>query len=117
MAEFQEVAKAYIRMCDSFGSTCNGCPIYNIFDVDSCRARALKDPDKYERAITAWAADHPEPKYPTWAEYLNSIGVTISDRPFPAPNIPVYVYQAGAKMFAPIPADIAQKLGMQPKEG
>ena len=70
-----------------------------------------------ERIIMAWAAKNPEPVYPTWAEYLNSIGVTLSDRPFPAPSIPVYVYQAGAKMFEPIPPNIAEKLGIEPKKG
>ena len=62
------------------------------------------------------AAEHPEPVYPTWAEWLNSIGVIIGERPFPALNIPVYVYQASTKMLEPIPADIAEKLGVTPKE-
>lgn len=121
MAEhsFQEVMRQYKRMCR--GEECNGCDFYKFktsLSHQMACLRFLKEyPVEAEALVMNWAAEHPEPVYPTWAEYLNSIGVTISDRPFPAPNIPVYVYQAGAKMFEPIPAEIAKKLGIEPKEG
>jgi hypothetical protein len=57
-----------------------------------------------ELRIMAWAAEHPEPVYPTWGEWLNTYGV-VSDNFF-----------SNAKMLDPIPADIAEKLGVKPKE-
>ena len=63
-------------------------------------------------AINEWMeeqdAEHPEPVYPTWGEWLIQIGVA----------------QIGSGMLGihptmavqPIPADIAQKLGLKPKE-
>ena len=57
-----------------------------------------------ERKVMSWAAEHPEPVYPTWREWLSEQGVL----------------SAGGlweKAFEPIPADIAEKLGIQPKEG
>ena len=44
-----------------------------------------------------WAEAHPEPEYPTWVEWFNSMG--------------------GVDCGEPIPADIAEKLGIKPKEG
>lgn len=122
MAEFKDVAKELERMCNTYHAArkCNTdkCPIYC---EDLCYAPAMvhvhgDDACKLEKVVMSWAAEHPEPKYPTFAEWLNSIGVIIGDVPLPLPNIPVYVYQAGAKMFEPIPSDIAEKLGIEPKE-
>ena len=56
-----------------------------------------------------WAAEHPEPVYPTWAEFLHEAFC----EKYPMP------YRGGAAWYAflretPIPADIAQKLGIEP---
>ena len=109
MAEFQEVARAYIRMCDSFGSTCTGCPI-NIRDNDIyvCRNKVLKNPEEYEADIMLWAAEHPV-VYPTWSEWLMSIGVISG-------LFPKGAIDALGNLKQPIPADIAEKLGLRPKE-
>ena len=56
-----------------------------------------------------WAAEHPDPVYPTWGEWLVKMGVA----------------EIGSGMLGiqpaiaeqPIPADIAGKLGVKPKEG
>jgi hypothetical protein len=118
VAEFVQMMKDWQRMCDSMQGgirKCDNCPLFNVL----CQYKPNDKADfaKAEQIIEKWVEDNPEPVYPKWAEWLNSIGVTISDRPFPAPNIPVYVFQVNAKMFEPIPADIAQKLGIEPKEG
>lgn len=57
-----------------------------------------------------WAEEHPEPVYPTWWEYLTRIHVI-----FPAMGD----FQKCVDDLAttPIRSDIAQKLGLQPKEG
>ena len=116
MAEYIEVMKQKKRMCNS--TLCCKCDIFHLSgeDISNCSQFILNNPSKAETIIMTWAAEHPEPVYPTWAEWLNSIGVIISDRPFPTLNIPVYVYQAGKKMVEPIPANIAEKLGITPKE-
>ena len=82
------------------------------------------------RAAIDEALDRREPKvvtedevYPTWEEWLVINGVMEPDdvrlnggyrfyyKGKPVYNIP------SPKMFEPIPADIAQKLGIEPKEG
>lgn len=53
----------------------------------------------------AWAAEHPEPVYPTWIDVLILYGVTDETG---------YNYLDSA--YNHIPADIAEKLGIEPKE-
>ena len=117
MAEYAWVMKQWQRMCGSMQggiAKCDNCPLLKV--ICKYKPDEKVDFDEAEKTIADWAAENPEPVYPTFAEWLCSIGVTISDRPFPAPNIPVHVFQVNAKMFEPIPADIAQKLGIEPKE-
>ena len=71
------------------------------------------------RAAIEEALDRREPKeqpvdavYPTWAEWLESkqiITVTPIDK-YTKRVLPAFY------MFSPIPADIAEKLGLQPKQ-
>ena len=65
--------------------------------------------ERLEKVITAWAAEHLEPVYPTWEEWLIMQGI-IKENPngvgWPMP-----------KLFERIPADTAEKLGIQPNEG
>jgi hypothetical protein len=53
-----------------------------------------------EQTVTEWAAEHPV-VYPTWGEWLQRIYNSMN--------------YAGI-FITPIPADIAQKLGIEPKE-
>ena len=71
--------------------------------------------DEIKQTIITWAKENPEPVYPTFAEWLNSIGVAISDRPFLSPSIPVLVFQVNEKMFEPIPEKLAKKLELKAK--
>ena len=58
-------------------------------------------------------AKNPEPQYPTWGEWLESIGVIkYIDR---ADSIN-YLIRSTHKTNTQIPADIAQKLEIEPKE-
>ena len=75
-----------------------------------------------ERKIMDWAAEHPEPVYPSWAESWKQL--------FPAgENVPCLgcfdaKYYTGKCMEisctkcknAPMPAEFAKKLGIKPKE-
>ena len=101
MASFQDTMKQWRRICKAQNS-CGLCPLYVccVFDPD---ARTNTNIATLEELIVQWAAEHPEPVYPTWGEYLFST-----------------IYRQGLSfaqiMTEPIPAEIAQKLGIEPKE-
>ena len=112
MAEFQEVMKDWRRMCKAYTtddeSCCDGCPVAD-FHEHGCGAifemEDSTDWQRYADAIRAWAAENPVPVYPTWIEWFQR-----------------HVWKKGTDassmfLYAPIPADIAQKLGIEPKEG
>ena len=114
MAEFCELVRIKKRLCAKYKcGFCNGCPLgkgenslCGIISVNHYPDFQFKE---LEDELLSWAAKNPEPVYPTWEEWLVSIGVA----------------QVGSGMLSihpaisekPIPADIAQKLGLKPKEG
>lgn len=102
MAGFQEMMRQWARMCHSFRclpNGCSGCPLVH----EHCYHEVPygMDISIIESKVMAWAAEHPEPVYPTWGTWLSE----------------KYDYDLREIMYTPIPADIAQKLGLQPKEG
>ena len=115
MAEYNEVIKQFKRMCKSvtpMKCTRGECPM-GCENIGQCRKVAFERPAKFEEQVMTWAAENPEPVYPTWAEWLESkhvITVTQIDD-YTKKVLPAFY------MFSPIPADIAQKLGIEPKEG
>ena len=100
MAEFQYTMKQWRRICGMF--PCRECQLYEI-----CFSAPVSHTDveiaRIEELITNWAEENPEPVYQTWGEYLFST-----------------IYRQGLSfaqiMTEPIPADIAEKLGLGPKE-
>ena len=113
MDKFVQTMKDWRRMCKVYTTDdetcCEGCPVAD-FREHGCGAvfemEDSTDWERYEGAIREWAAEHQEPVYPTWAEYLTAIGV----------------YPKGWELYQTpliqqIPADIAQKLEIEPKEG
>jgi hypothetical protein len=56
---------------------------------------------EFEKRVMSWAAEHPKPVYPTWGTWLAE----------------KFGYDLREIMYEPVPADIAQKLGIEPKEG
>ena len=105
MTEFAVAIKQFKRMCryyDDYDGDRSECPLYYKWhgcDISHCRRLAFYDKE-FQNVVMSWAEDHPEPVYPTWYEWLTS------------------VYPAAWALIAdkPIPADIAQKLGIEPKE-
>ena len=93
MAEFQEVIKHLGRMLDSHK---HGDSI--AFEA-SVPADAFKDAKLVEEIVMKWAAENPEPVYPSWGTWLAA----------------KFGYDLREIMYEPIPADIAQKLGIEPK--
>ena len=124
MAEFTEVMKQAKRMCKAFSDGhCSECPIGNS-DVLECGIAVTSEIDceEVERRVMQWAQEHPEPMYPTWREWQNSM--------FPDADIHISPCEFGSMdrfkcddktctecMEQKIPADIAEKLGIKPKEG
>lgn len=111
MAEFQEVMRQWGRYCNGYtenhNDDCDGCSL----EINgSCNSYA-KDNAQYakqiEKHIMAWAAEHPEPVYPTWFEYLYAIS-----NPDYFDLTEFYTWMR----HTPIPTDIAQKLGIDPRE-
>ena len=102
MAEFSELVRTKKRVCAKYKKdNCFGCPISGILcGIISISSYSDLEFKEFEDALMAWAAEHPAPKYPTWMEYLFTIYDTVW------PQI--------ATME--IPDDIAEKLGIEPKE-
>ena len=113
MAEFQVVARHWKRMCKRYWrvETCHGCPIAeHEHAYEACSAYET-DIVKMEELVMSWAAEHPEPVYPTWVEWLYSQGLMTDVIDGKGGN---FLYNLASE---PIPADIAQKLGIEPKKG
>lgn len=112
MAEFQEVMKQYGRMCETQKLCTDACPLNN-HESSICYTvgRAITDTsiEQVEQIIMDWAAAHPEPVYPTWMEWLCTIGLCEPDGEG---------YRIRVEEFKkPMPPYIAQTLGVRPKEG
>ena len=121
MAEFTEVMRQARRMCEAFrDGHCSECPIGNA-KVLECGITVMSEMDceETERRVMQWAAEHPEPVYPTWSEWQN--------RMFPDAHRDATPCQFGSMdrfncakktcyecMEQQIPADIAEKLGIKP---
>lgn len=104
MAEFQEVLRQFDRMCKA-NAGCLNCPLHEPDGVsDRCSIGAfVNDSERIEREVMAWAAEH-SVVYPTWYRWLTMMGaVTSSD-------------DLWMDLQQPIPAEIAEKLGIKPKE-
>ena len=115
MAEYVEVMKQKKRMCSS--TLCCECDIFHFSGekVGSCPQFILNNPSKAEKIIMAWAAEHPEPVYPTWGEWFAERGDLIKLWR----NIRVCSEHGTGVigfLYTTIPADIAQKLEIEPKE-
>lgn len=120
MAEFQEVMRQWRRFCKSHNH-CGECE----FDGKGICGEAHLTDVSYtdiELRIMAWAKEHPEPVYPTWLEWLQEMGVMtdIHDRLNNYKQVmevcgkPLYSIPT-TKVFCHIAADIAEKLGIEPK--
>ena len=122
MAEFQKVMHEWKRMCAAT-SFCEVCPLKDEKCWATSPASMVGDSKSIESIIMAWASENPEPVYPTWAEWLNSTGLTKHDTGQFCVHTPnQYSYEVkgvdilNEVAYKPIPADIAQKLGLQPKK-
>lgn len=106
MAEFIDVVHTIQRICKRADGRCPACLLGEFacpnnvrFDkTDEAAFRELED------VVNKWAEENQEPVYPSWFEWLKSVGVLPADQ---------IVCHSGLEQS--IPADIAQKLGIEPK--
>ena len=104
------------RMCNLMTEMngCEDCPIVRNTHGARCgdMPGEMQDAESIAREVEKWAAEHPEPVYPTWYEWLTSIGAVMRKV---KPDVASNLIETG--LLDPIPAEIAQKLGIEPKEG
>lgn len=106
MAEFQEVMRQYDRMCSHY-EECADCPFHRnvIWCIKKIGGKRYVNENARpaEEIIMAWAAKHPEPVYPSYIEVFGwgheKTWAEIKDI-----------------LANPIPADLAKKLNVDPKE-
>ena len=113
MAEFQEVMRQRARMCKAFDAQCHYCELEGV----GCDVSVLEDLDRVERTIMDWAAEHPEPRYPTWEEWYKSNFPNVKHPVCPdffSKDICDLYKSCDVCRAQPMPADIAQKLGIKP---
>ena len=117
MAEFQEVMKQWRRMCNKMREHGDWCQYSKCPLSGKCQLPSTTDIAETEGVVMQWAAEHPEPIYPTFGEWLEKQGIVKlvnSDR-YEEDGRKVYMLLESIENQ--IPADLAQKLEIEPKEG
>lgn len=115
MAEhsFREVMHEVNRLCMAMKNCDPNCPLGNMGCCGNLGTHC-SDPlqsERIENTVMAWAAEHPV-VYPTWADYISTLVIKdICTGKISGPDT-VLTYA----MKTHIPADIAEKLGIEPKE-
>ena len=119
VAEFVQTMKDWRRMCKD--RRCDVCRLRSVDGICNTDPYSRTDEDiiKIENTVTEWAAENPEPVYPSWIDWLMSEGVIPTN--YMAANSTDSEVRAGmfyvtSKAFEHIPADIAAKLEIEPKE-
>lgn len=108
MAEFVEIMNIKRRMDNYYDDCSYGCPLYvNNFCSLSEESLTAEDFKEAERIMLKWAEEHPV-EYPYMIDVLQDV--------FNMPNglSPMNIWEWINTIR--IPADIAEKLGLQPKE-
>ena len=123
MAEFMEVMRQANRMCASYEG-CDNCLAFDVCVFDECAVknyRENRDHEKFEHVVMNWATEHPESQYPTWREWWEENFPTADMGIMPCTFASNDELGCGKNRCdeckaRPIPADIAKKLGIKPKE-
>ena len=128
MAEFKEVVHHFRRMVKDWEDS----GLFGKDDIEKAASNMIAIPDEsaalsFERYVMSWAKEHPEKKYPSLAEWWKSIYPHSSTG-----EPPCWRYFLSAKDYRdlcnkhtcscascknePIPKDVAEKLGIEPRE-
>lgn len=126
MSEFTKTMRDWRRMCNAFVKQYdNDCCKYCRLDhLKSCGAIWEIEEGTYgtiAEMVAAWAAENPEPQYPTWAEWLierglaEYKGMVFHEYREDGNYVTKFETVLSKAAYNPIPADIAEKLGLKPK--
>lgn len=126
LMDFVQTMKDWRRMCkaqEAIEKTdpCRVCPLANNGN-DCCGiyedndGNDTRDYARIEGVVARWAKENPEPVYPTWGEWFVEHGDLV-DGWQNATNAAWMANTALSIFMKSIPADIAEKLGIEPKEG
>ena len=125
MAQFSDVMRQARRMCKAY-SDCGKCELYWSSTGGGCAFGYISSDsrvsfDEVERKIRAWMADHPEPTYPSWEDGWKQLFPDAECVPCPdhcfGDDSRCERYDGCKQCKAsPMPAKIAEKLGIKPKE-
>lgn len=134
MAEFTEVMRQAKRMCQScmscdkcvFGTNSEMCPLVDHTVEQLPTDWNLDKLPEIESIVMQWAAEHPEPRYPTWEDAWKQLFPEAANEHNPCPRYFMsrervdeicYKRDCPGCWTLPIPADIAEKLGIKPIGG
>ena len=121
MSDFAQIMKDWRRMCKAYTvdeHECEGCPLEHIaehgcgaiFDADFAD---VVDWDELNEEVNVWAERNPV-KYPTWGEWFIERGDLV-DGWENIQNRGALIARCNEVFGMPIPDDIAEKLGIEPK--
>ena len=113
--EICDFLKSWKRMCNSMTEMngCEDCPIVRNTHGARCgdMPGEMQDVESIVCEVEKWATEHQEPVYPTWWEWLENMGIVSKAKSESSKFFDT------TRMYDNIPADIAQKLGIEPREG
>ena len=123
MAQFVDVMNQARRICLEHPGDCDGCPLHDD-DGLVCRFALCEkylSYDTAERIVLKWAEEHPE--YPSWYQYQETtfpghtrwICPMVFGVECPSKST-TDAHACKVCMNNSIPAEIAEKLGVKPKE-
>ena len=131
MAEFTEIVKQAHRMCGSYDDKCDtSCPLGSANNPDGLKLcqyigfTDLESAKEIEKRVLVWAAEHPEPVYPSLNEAWKSLFPDSSVVPCPKwcfgkDYYPIFVcaeHDCNYCKSIPMHPELAEKLGIKPKE-
>lgn len=125
MAEFQEVIRQAVRMCRGHVG-CVDCPMKSIAAgrCPICRFVDINGiSEDVERIVMAWAAEHPEPVYPSWKDAWKQLFPHGQGSPCPVAYGMEFEPEGCGGISCveckarPMHAKVAEKLGIKPVEG
>lgn len=116
MAEFVEVMRKIRELCDE-RKECEGCIMMNDSACGVLLGKTSLSEEEIERRVAQWEAA--KPKYPSWNEVWKQVFPKATYVPCPVCNFGAgeCVTSCAECRARPIPAEIAEKLGIKPKEG